>query len=245
MISNHYVWFTWSMVLLALWGLVFVSFPRDRSKMWKTSLMTMPFGLTEPLFVPQYWNPPSLFNLAEKTRFDMESLIFCFAIGGISAVLYDFATRRGEVRMSESLRRLPEHRLHILALASPLLVFFALVWFPWNPIYAGIIAMLVGAVATILCRRDLRTRTWIGGVLFLLLYSILLQGLRASSPGYIERVWNLRNLTGIQIHGMPVEELLFAVSFGLFWSSVYEHVTWRTEESTARLQARQIRSEVH
>jgi hypothetical protein len=49
----------------------------------------MPFGLTEPLFVPRYWDPPSLFNLAATTGFDIESLIFCFAIGGIGAVLYD------------------------------------------------------------------------------------------------------------------------------------------------------------
>ena len=53
------------------------------------SVFTMPFGLTEPLFVPRYWDPPSLFNLAATTGFDIESLIFCFAIGGIGAVLYD------------------------------------------------------------------------------------------------------------------------------------------------------------
>lgn len=58
MTSYHYVWFTWSIVLLVLWGLVFTCFPRDRAKMLKTSLATMPFGLTESLFVPRYWNPP-------------------------------------------------------------------------------------------------------------------------------------------------------------------------------------------
>jgi hypothetical protein len=43
----------------------------------------MPMGLTEPFFVPEYWTPPSLFNLTEKTGFDIESLIFSFAIDGI------------------------------------------------------------------------------------------------------------------------------------------------------------------
>lgn len=37
------------------------------------------FGLTEPLFVPKYWNPPSLFDLAQRTGFGIKSLIFCFA----------------------------------------------------------------------------------------------------------------------------------------------------------------------
>ena len=48
----------------------------------------MPLGLSEPLFVPGYWNPPSLFNLAQKTGFDIESILFSFAIGGIGSVLY-------------------------------------------------------------------------------------------------------------------------------------------------------------
>ena len=27
--------------------------------------------------------------------------------------------------------------------------------------------------------------------------------------------------------GMPVEELLFAIAFGAYWSSIYEHFTWK------------------
>jgi len=40
-----------------------------------------PFGLTEPMFVPEYWSPPSLFELAQRTGFDIEGIIFSFAIG--------------------------------------------------------------------------------------------------------------------------------------------------------------------
>ncbi len=45
-------------------------------------------GLIEPVFVPIYWNPPSLFELARRTSFDIESLIFTFAIGGTGVALY-------------------------------------------------------------------------------------------------------------------------------------------------------------
>ena len=54
----------------------------------------MPFGITEPLFVPEYWSPPSLFGLAQRTGFDIESFIFSFAIGGIAAVLYNVMLRK-------------------------------------------------------------------------------------------------------------------------------------------------------
>lgn len=55
--------------------------------MWRVSLATAVFGLTEPIWVPESWNPPSLLELVRRTGFDMESFIFCFAIGGIGAVL--------------------------------------------------------------------------------------------------------------------------------------------------------------
>jgi hypothetical protein len=106
--------------------------------------------------------------------------------------------------------------LYVLALATPVVVLVALASLPWNPICPAIVAMFAGTLAGVLCKPDLKARTWVGGLLFLLLYVIVLQGLRLSSPGYIEHVWNLRELTGIEILGMPFEELLFAASFGLF-----------------------------
>jgi len=29
-------------------------------------------------------------------------------------------------------------------------------------------------------------------------------------------------------HAAPLEELLFGFAFGMYWASVYEHLTWRT-----------------
>ena len=187
----------------------------------------MPFGLTEPLFVPEYWNPPSLFDLAARTGFDIESLIFCFGIGGVGAVLYNVATGTSVLPLESGVRHSRHHRHHRIAIATPFLLFPLLYALPWNPIYPAIVAMAVGTIATILCRPDLKKKTWIGGLLFLVYYSILLTGLEWSAPGYIERVWNMDALSGISILRLPVEELLFAIVFGFYWSGVYEHVTWR------------------
>jgi len=191
------------------------------------SLFTTPFGLTEPLFVPEYWSPPSLFNLAITTGFDIESLIFCFAIGGLGAVLYNVLTKKTESPVPEQEKRLPLHRHHYKAIAAPFVVFPVLYFFPWNPIYPGIIAMIVGAIANILCRPDLKTKTWIGGVIFLIFYVVFLSGLEWSVPGYINKVWSMESLSGITIFFIPVEELLFAISFGMYWSGVYEHLNWQ------------------
>jgi hypothetical protein len=72
MSCHEYVWFYWSVAFLVPWLVLFAAFPQQRRAMWWTSVFTMPFGLTEPLFVPKYWNPPSLFDLARRTGFDIE-----------------------------------------------------------------------------------------------------------------------------------------------------------------------------
>ena len=232
MIPENYVWLVWSSVFLLPWLAIFIGFPQYRRMMLWASLFTTPFGLTEPLFVPEYWSPPSLFDLARTTGFDIESLIYCFSIGGISAALYNIFTGQTPQPVGEMERHRPLHRHHYKALAAPFVTFPLMYFLPWNPIYPAIVAMVVGAVANMLCRPDLKWKTWIGGLLFLLYYVIFLAGLEWTAPGYIERVWNLDALSGIRILFLPVEELLFAIVFGMYWSGVYEHFTWRRPAET-------------
>ncbi|MBI4038735.1 hypothetical protein HY384_02135 [Candidatus Daviesbacteria bacterium] len=192
------------------------------------SLLTMPLGLTEPLFVPSYWFPFTLFDLARQTRFDLESLLFSFAVGGITAILYE--SLWGKLRKPIGVHEMHQgkHRLHRLALLSPLISFGALYFFtPLNPIYTTILAMTIGAIATWLCRPDLARAMLTGSLLFLILYFVVfLIGFVWLFPGYVEAVWNLPAISGVLLAGVPIEELLFAASLGAMWSSVYEHFTW-------------------
>jgi hypothetical protein len=220
------VWLAWAGAFLLPWVWLYLANIGHRKVMLRTSLITALLGLTEPIYVPRYWNPPSLFDLAQRTGFDVESLIFAFAVGGIGCALYDTLTKGdlGGVRVVE--RHSPRHRLHRLVLLAPCFLFVPLYFLPWNPIYPSLSCLLIGAIASITCRPDLRRKTLIGGLLFLGLYGVFMLGLRWSSPGYIERVWNLRALSGVLIAGIPLEELVFGLVFGMYWTGVYEHIAW-------------------
>lgn len=136
----QYVWFIWSIIILALWAVVYCYKKDSRKEMLKMSWITMPFGLTEPLFVPDYWHPPSVFDLAEKTGFDIESLIFSFAIGGIGTVLYNIIFIRRNVKIPQSERNHDMHKLHVYILFVPFIIFLALSPFtPLSHIYCGIL----------------------------------------------------------------------------------------------------------
>lgn len=141
-------------------------------------------------------------------------------------MLYNVITRQEFTPVSSSYRRSPIHRHHRAAIATPFVVFPVVYFLPWNPIYPAAVAMIAGAVANVLCRPDLKGKTWVGGVLFLIFYTIFIGGLELIRPGYIDVVWKLDELSGFTALGIPVEEYLFAFSFGMYWAGVYEHLTW-------------------
>ena len=233
-----YVWIVWSSAFLLPWIGLWLLAPAARAVMWRASVVTALFGLTEPLFVPAYWNPPSLFDLAQKTGFDIESIIFCFALGGVGAVLYNVLTHRVAFDLPAPERSHRRHRWHRFALAVPLVVLIGLYVLPWNPIYPGIFALVVAAAAAILCRPDLFAKTLLGGAIFVVYYAVFMLALSVFAPGYIAQVWNLPALSGVLVRGIPLEELLFGFAFGMYWTGVYEHLTWRgTPVRTRRLRS--------
>ena len=129
-----------------------------------------------------------------------------------------------------------KHKLHLFILFLPIIIFLPLQIFSnFNPIYPASIAMFVGAIATLFCRHDLKKKILLSGFLFLILYFLFFLFFNSVYPYAIEKFWNLKELTGILISGIPLEELIFAFTFGLMWSSVYEHIRWyRLKETFQR-----------
>jgi hypothetical protein len=225
--------------LAVVWLILFGVRPDLRGQILRVSLATMPLGLTEPLFVPAYWNPPTLFDLARRTGFDLESLLFSFAIGGIVFAAYDALSGTAPVGSIRDERHDPRHRYHLAAvLAAPAVFLLLLAATRLNPIYAAAIGLVAGFAATLYCRADLWAKMLVSGVLFLALYFVIFAAFNLAFPGYVAVVWNLPALSGVVVAGVPLEELMFAFTFGLYWSSVYEHLAWKRSGPVARSRRR-------
>lgn len=225
----QYAWFLWSLSLLIIWMLVYFSLPagQSRREMRTVSFWTSLLGLTEPIFVPEYWNPPSLFDLAQRTGFDVESFIFAFAVGGLAAVIYERIFKTKHAVMTKEERHRVRHSYHFMVLlATPLLFFFLIFGADFNPIYSTVIALIGGGILSFYCRPDLKKKMVISAFLFSGFYFVYFLALLTAFPDYAKEVWNPSAIYGIFILGVPIEELLFAFSLGLMWSSVYEHIKW-------------------
>lgn len=248
------------LILMGFWALTwfFVRMSRSREnleELWWASLSCSVLGITEPLFVPEYWVPPSVLSFY---RWDLESFIFCFAVGGIASVVTEFSWMKrlalwldylvwrvvraffvlvhyvaqgrpptGVVIVSYSPLREPttatllkvENMLLVTAFAAML---GATAQFGLNIIYDAAIVCLACAVFITWRRPELRWQVVGGGITFTMVYTVVLAITGLAYPDFYEKHWQLDHLSGIWIADAPLEEYIFAFSFGIFWTPVYE-----------------------
>jgi hypothetical protein len=217
-------WLALNVLFLALWAVFYVSKPRLRRRMLLISLVSAPFGLTEALFIPEYWSPPSLFNLAVSTGFDIESILYCFSTGGIIAAV---ASIMGGRHDRESLHRASKAPLiqTLIQFAVPLAVLVALYAAGVPMIYSAIISLLAGATTMLAWDRGVFQKTAAGSIVFTILYVLIYNVVFVQLyPGSVREIWNIQALFGVLVVGIPVEELLFALSYAAMWSSMPERL---------------------
>jgi len=225
-------WFVFALMFDAVWLVLYASKPHLRRQMLWVSAFTALTGLAEPIFVPRYWTPPSLLNLATNTHFDVESLVFSFGTGGIGSVLYEFALNVQHRRMGTVELRRERRGFHLFSLSVMPVVFGLLFFFTGlNPIYCVSAGLFLGALAAVVGRPDLAWNTLLGGLMFMGLYFVAFFLATLAFPSFVN-AWNLPALSGVLAFGVPLEELMFAFTFGMMWSGVYEHVRHYTLNRT-------------
>jgi hypothetical protein len=162
--------------------------------------------------------------LSSTIHFDIESIIFSWGTGGIGSVLYEVLLNNKHRKMAPQEYEQERRWLHMFSLLSMPVIFLSLSFLTnLNPIYSVSIALTTGAIAAVACRPDLAKNTILGGMLFMGLYFVLFLTITWVFPGFIN-FWNLKAMSGVLVLSVPLEELMFAFTFGMMWSSVYEHI---------------------
>jgi len=209
--------------------------PANRRVTLRVSAVTALTGLAEPLFIPMYWNPPTLFDLAQRTGFDIESFMFSFSAGGNATAIYGALRAKAQTSVDSAERRGPRDRYHRLTLVVFPLVFIGLAAATnMNAVYITMVAVSAGFLATCLARPDLIKLIVTSGLLFTGLYFAFFVAFNALYPGYLNQVWNLGALSGVMILRVPLEEVVFALAYGLIVACFAEHFfAWMTAKRAA------------
>lgn len=218
-----YEYLTWVAILGLAWIVLFLTYKLLRKKIVWSSLIALPFGLGELYFIPNYWEPQTLFNLGIKYHVDIESFGLMFFLGGIAAFIYEgfFKVRISRVQKICH----PVCKCYTPLITSLSVFIIVIKLFPkLNIIYTSVLACLAGGIIALIIYPKLQKHILFGGILFAMLYWISLVLVELFFPGWIANTWNMDALSGFIVLGVPVEEIFFGFSFGMLWSSLFEEV---------------------
>lgn len=217
--NYHFAYLVGALLFDSAWLACYLIGKSYRPQIIWGTVITTPLALTSFLFVPQYWTPPSLFDLDAHIRVGIEDFLWAGAVGGIASVV-------GEIVLKERLaaRRKERRKKHYAPFIVMLAVFLILHFmYPNKNIYSTAIAFAACALVVAFLRSDLIPTMLIGAVVFAILYFLLFMFFLWLYPHFIERYYNLSNISGIRLLGVPIEELMFASTGGAVWSVAYEY----------------------
>lgn len=218
--NYHYSYLVGALIFWAAWIVCSILGKRYRAEIRWGSLIAAPMALTSLLYVPQYWTPPSLLNLDERFRVGIEDFLWAAAVGGIASVVGELLLKGRLAAM----RKLPRKR-HYAPFVFAAVLFVALeAWHPGRTMVNAILSLAFGALVLAFLRPDLLPLMITSAVSFTALYFFLFLCVLCLYPLFVHRYYNLPNLLGIYVLGVPIEELLFAATGGAVWSAAYEYV---------------------
>ncbi len=204
-------------ILFPVWFLLYL---HRRDLRVDILIMSLVFGICGPLselwYLQDYWQPQTITG----TSIGIEDFLFGFFIGGIISVLYLEIFNK-----HISKKRTRNHPTRFFFLFITLIILFVSFYvFGLNSIYASVITFLALAIFIYHKRRDLFVDQLMSGIflagMMFLFYLVFLY----IFPDAINRWWFLKNISGVLILGIPVEELLWAFSFGLVGGPIYEFI---------------------
>jgi hypothetical protein len=201
------------------WMVFFGLFAEERKVVFWSSFAWGPAGpLSEYWHRADYWRPDLIFTIKIGTwTFGVEDYFFAFAFGGICAGIFELVMKRFWPAEDAEFDLQGFFKLLGMVLFS-LILMGALSWlFHLNSLYAISISFILMA-GFIFYRRSawlfsaLVTALLMMGFMWLFYWGFFLE----LYPDVIGRWWLSKDLSGITLAKVPIEELIWAGSAGLF-----------------------------
>jgi hypothetical protein len=208
-----------ALFFVVIWMVLFGLFPKGRTVILWSSLACGPAGpISEYWHRADYWRPHLLWAMhIGNWTFGLEDFLFAFAFGGICAGIFELLMRK--IGSADDVRFKTKGFLKLLGFVLFSLVLLGtLSWvFHLNSLPAISIAFILLAAPIFFRRPQLLFPGLVTAFLMMFFMWLFYWGffLRLH-PHIIEKWWISSALSGITLAQVPIEELLWAASAGLF-----------------------------
>jgi len=191
-----------------------------RKEILLTSLVGGFFGpISQLIYTKDYWKP----ELFSNQTIGIEDFLFGFFIAGIAASIYEGVYGK---RFAKRTQRDTNWFVNFAMLVTVVFGTFLILTLSTNvnSIYASMVSFLVGTSIIFFKRRDLAKDMLFSGLFLaifgLISYTILL----AVYPDLITKWWFMNNISGVFVLGIPIEEIMWGFTGGMFIGPFYEFI---------------------
>lgn len=197
-------------VFLLLWLIIYFLKPRTRKLQIFGSLMLLPFAILDIWFRPNYWNPPLLIKAIEP--FSIESLLYCFAVGGIAIVFGNLF-----IKKEFKFRNVSPKKVLIFFLSSFILYFLFSVFTNFSAMNNLNYSFLIIWLFLFLFNFKDNWRSLIPAPILALITILAVNLGLLVYPGFVAEYWNLNRLWPLFLN-TPTEEIFFAGVLASLWT---------------------------
>lgn len=229
-IPIEYAYLALSLATVLVWILCFLLNAAGRRRQVVLSVLFSVAGaFSELLYIPDYWHPNTIWQLYLNSRsyISLEDFIFAFAVMGIMSSLPDAILRRAQISLPTTIA--PSAIVQMLAnLAAVGLVSVGLWLAGINSIFATSAAMICASSAILLVRGSwflLKLSLMSALAMLAAMFVIYWIGFFfvADSEAILKATWSLYGTSfGIRVLRVPLPELVWAFSFGSFFSLLFQ-----------------------
>jgi hypothetical protein len=198
-----------------------------RPDLRRTAVVLAPFAVLGTVFVPEYWRPDHQFTFLRGVG--IEDVLFCFACGGvcwIAAAAGSGTHYRGRLQRARFVSRL-------CGWAVVALFGVAVAWSAGCGVLRAVVIGFTASGLMALVQAPHTSRLVVPGAAgFTAVYACVGWFVIAVCPR-AAGFWVGEAITGRRVLGLPVEELVWACSFGATWPVVFGYclgdgLVWRS-----------------
>lgn len=221
MLEYKYAYLIGSLLALLIWIILFWRRKDLRREMLTLSLLTAALSPAELIYFGSYWRPEFIVNIFDL-NIGIESILVCFAYGGVCGVVYEYFFRRKLIRkpnINMSVSKLTTLTCFLFGLIA---IFFLESFTNLNTIYTTSTGLAVMGVLFIYFRPDLIRSALVSAVISILISILLYWILLIFFPSLFDKFWISEAITNVRILFIPIEEYYFHFALGLSLGIIYE-----------------------